>query len=287
MRQTFLAAFALACSCSCSCAKEPAPPARAPVAQSGAAALADSDPSGRVAEKIDASQYSYLRLETASGEVWAAVPKSRVEVGAQATIRGAMWMTEFKSATLSRTWARIAFGTLEGESPAAPSTGASTGASPQKESGHPAGMFAEEAAHAFPSQSPRAVPSQSPQALPPQSPHALPSVAVAAEPKLTRAAAPEGRTIAEVYAQRASLKDRTVVVRGRIVKEIDGVMGKSFLHLRDGSGSGPSADLAVSTDTAASVGDVVLMTGTVHLDRDLGAGYRYEILIEDAQIKKE
>ena len=104
---------------------------------------------------------------------------------------------------------------------------------------------------------------------------------------LHRVATREGRTIAEIYAQRAALKDQSVSVRGRVVKSINGVLGKNWLHLQDGTGTGPTADLAVTSDAAAAVGDVVVATGLVHLDRDLGSGYRYDVLVEDARLQKE
>ncbi len=263
MLHPFIVALALTMACS----RNPLPSEPPAVAVSSvAAATSESGLSGKVAEKIDASQYSYLRLETPSGEIWAAVPKSKIEVGAQATVLGASWMESFTSATLSRTWPRIAFGTLAGEAQAAPGMGASPGAGQAS-----AGMFAQEAAQVFPSQSPQTK-------APPSPPggFALPKVA-------TR----EGRTIAELYARRAVLKDKRVSVRGKVVKATDGVLGKNWLHLQDGTGSGPTGDLAVTSDSTAKVGDVVVVTGMMHLDRDLGSGYRYDILLEDAELKKE
>lgn len=247
MPRTFPAALALALACS----RSPLPVAPAAVATSAVApaavapaavaafpvAAAPREPAlrGRVAEKIDAGQYTYLRLETPAGESWAAVPKANLEVGAQAIVLGAAWMENFTSATLSRTWPRIAFGTLASETPAA---------APEGPDG--AGGLAQ------------------------------PKVA-------TR----EGRTIAEIYARRSALKGKRVAVRGKVVKAVGGVLGKTWLHLQDGTGSGPSADLAVTSAGTAKVGDVVVATGLVHLDRDLGSGYRYDILLEDAELKKE
>jgi len=65
------------------------------------------------------------------------------------------------------------------------------------------------------------------------------------------------------------------------------VLGKNWLHLRDGTGEGASSDLAVASGETAAVGDTVLVSGTVRLDRDLGAGYHYDVIIEDAQLKTE
>ncbi len=263
MLRTIVVALALALACG----KQPSRTEPTVVATTAAAAapiaatVVPGEPAltGRIEEKIDASTYSYLRLMTRTGEVWAAVPKSNLKVGAQATVVGANWMEDFTSSTLSRTWPRIAFGTLAGD--AEPATESSPSASPGQAG---AGMFAQQAAKSFPSQAP---------------------AEVQAGPALHKVGTHEGRTIAEIYAQKVALKDKSVTVRGKVVKAVSGVMGKNWLHLQDGTGTGPSADLAVTTDGDAKVGDVVVATGTVHLDRDLGSGYRYDILVEDAQLQ--
>ena len=262
MLRTWMIALSLALACARQPAASAPPVAATSVATTAATPPAEGSLSGRVAEKIDASQYTYLRLNTASGEVWAAVPKSNIAVGAETTVVGANWMENFTSATLGRTWPRIAFGTLaEEDAPAAPGARAPAaglaGATPPTPAGatpghSSAGMFAQQAAA-----------------------------------PLHRASTREGRTIAEIYAQRAALKDQSVSVRGRVVKSINGVLGKNWLHLQDGTGTGPTADLAVTSDAAAAVGDVVVATGLVHLDRDLGSGYRYDVLVEDARLQKE
>ena len=79
-----------------------------------------------------------------------------------------------------------------------------------------------------------------------------------------------------------------VVVRGKVVKYTGEVLGKNWIHLRDGSGSAAdgSDDILVTTKNEAKIGDVVLVKGVVHLDRDFGAGYAYQVLIEDASLQK-
>ena len=51
--------------------------------------------------------------------------------------------------------------------------------------------------------------------------------------------------------------------------------------------AGESSDLTVASEQTASVGDTVLVSGTVKLDRDLGAGYHYAVIVEDAQIQPQ
>lgn len=41
--------------------------------------------------------------------------------------------------------------------------------------------------------------------------------------------------MAEIVTQKAALKDKSVLVRGKIVKFNAGIMGKNWIHLRDGS----------------------------------------------------
>ena len=77
-------------------------------------------------------------------------------------------------------------------------------------------------------------------------------------------------------------------MRGKVVKYTPAVMGKNWVHLRDGSGTHEKAndDLTVTTSGSAAVGDVVLVKGVVHLDRDFGAGYSYAVIIEDASLSR-
>jgi len=63
------------------------------------------------------------------------------------------------------------------------------------------------------------------------------------------------------------------------------VLGKNWLHLKDGSGKPGSDDLTVTTTQHAAVGDVVTIKGVVHLDRDFGSGYSYAVLIEEALLE--
>jgi tRNA U54 and U55 pseudouridine synthase Pus10 len=105
--------------------------------------------------------------------------------------------------------------------------------------------------------------------------------------KVAKAAGPDARTVAEVYAQRAQLKGKPVVVQGKVVKVSNNIMGKNWVHLRDGSGSESDGtnDLLVTTKNAAQTGVVVTVRGVVHTDVDLGMGYTYKALVEDATLK--
>lgn len=109
-----------------------------------------------------------------------------------------------------------------------------------------------------------------------------------ADVSVPKAEGPEGRTVAEVITSRAELKDKSVTVRARVVKFNSAIMGKNWLHVRDGSGSAAehTNDLLITSNQAAKVGDILTLRGTVRTDKDFGYGYFYGVLVEDAVIQQ-
>jgi hypothetical protein len=203
---------------------------------------------GEVLEVKDVESYTYLRLKTADGETWAAVGKAPLKKGAKVTIENVMVMTNFESKALKKTFPTIVFGTLAG-------TGAKgAGAADQMAATH----------------------------------SGQPKVEFTGDVKVPKASGPDARTVAEVIAKSAELKDKTVLIRGKVVKFSGGIMSKNWIHLRDGSGSAADKtdDLLVTTVAEAKVGDVVVVKGVVHTDKDFGAGYAYKVLVEEATLQK-
>ena len=216
-------------------------------AHSAAAAQPESQLKGKVIERLDAGEYSYLRLSTSTGEVWAAVPKTGVKAGEEVAIANPMPMDGFETKTLNRKFDRIYFGTL------------------QQAEGADSAQLMQEA-------------------------HSGMSEPASVGPiKVEKAAGPEGRTVGEVYAQKLQLKDRTVAVRGKVVKVNANIMGKNWIHLQDGTGDlkAKTNDLTVTSEGSASVGDTVVVKGVVHMDKDLGMGYFFPIIVEDAVVLKQ
>jgi membrane protein implicated in regulation of membrane protease activity len=239
-------------------------------ATKAAAPAAALSVTGIVLETMDSGGYTYMKLKTDQGEVWSAVNQTKVKKGQTVTIGTPMYLDNFQSKTLNRTFDRIIFGTLAASGAAAPQGAATASSGGELPPGHPAmggatkdSMAAQHSAAANPQ-------------------------ADAAPIKVARAEGPTGKTVAELYAQRATLKDKEVAVRGKVVKVTPEVMGKNWLHLHDGSGSAAKKDndITVTTSGTAAVGDVVLVKGIVHLDRDFGAGYTYSVIIEDAKVSK-
>ena len=94
---------------------------------------------------------------------------------------------------------------------------------------------------------------------------------------------PGGITIAELYGAKDDYSGKKVVIRGQVTKFNSGIMGSNWAHIQDGSGE-EKYDLTVTTSETVKVGEVVTFEGTVSLNKDFGAGYKYEVLIEQAKL---
>jgi hypothetical protein len=121
-----------------------------------------------------------------------------------------------------------------------------------------------------------------------KAPHPMPAPEGAPVDVSGVARAEGGKTVAEVFAEKDSLAGKPVTLRGKVVKSNIGIMGKNWIHVRDGSGSDGSNDLTVTTVSAQpNVGDTVVITGPVSVNKDFGMGYQYDVIVEDAQVTIE
>ncbi len=212
---------------------------------------------GTVLESHDSAGYTYVRLKTEDGERWAAVAQAKVVKGQTVKVDVQMMADNFESKTLNRKFDTIAFGTIAGQASAEPAQVASK----------PSGS----------------------KSMPPPMTSAAQHMTTPGAPSVSvpRAEGKDARTIGELLTSRASLDGQSVTLRGKVVKFNSGIMGKNWMHLRDGSKAGAEdADITVTTDAVAAVGDVVIVKGKVSVDKDFGAGYRYAVIIENAQVSK-
>ena len=104
-----------------------------------------------------------------------------------------------------------------------------------------------------------------------------PACAVAAEDNL--------KTVADINQNMTTLAGQTVSAQGKVVKVNNGIMGRNFVHIQDGTGDDTSNNLMVTSKQTAKVGDQIAISGVVVLNRDFGGGYSYPLLIEDASIE--
>lgn len=235
-------------------------PGKPSSAENALAETKDADSlSGKVVETMEAGGYTYVCLEKNGAKTWVAVPLTKVKVGEEMAFQPGQEMANFKSRTLNRTFEKIYFSGGLVAKQAAAKDEAVKGAHGGKSIDEMKGKTAD----------------------------AAPKAAATESIKVEKAAGPNGYTVAELYGKKESLDKKKVVVRGKVVKVSTGIMGKTWVHLRDGSGdaAADTNNLVVTTQDVPAVGDVVTASGTLYKDKDFGAGYKYNLIIEEASLK--
>jgi hypothetical protein len=237
---------------------EPSTPSSAEKALDDASSL-----SGKVVETMDAGGYTYVLLEKNGKKTWVAVPQMKVTVGQEIAFGPGMEMANFPSRTLNRTFEKIFFtgGPLK----------------PQAANKNEEAVKNAHGGKSFEELKGKEAPSIS--SITPPVPDNV---------KVDKATGPNAYTVAELYGKKDALDKQKVVVRGKVVKVSSGIMGKTWVHLRDGSGSADQKtnNLVVTTQDVPTVGDVVTVSGTLYKDKDFGAGYLYALIMEEASLLK-
>lgn len=220
-------------------------------AESAPAANASGQFSGKVVESMNAAGYTYVLVDTGSKKVWAAAPQFPVKKGDSVSVSESMPMEHYHSKTLNRDFDLVYF----------------TGSVAVNGSQSGAGGNLNEL----------------PKGHPPLGTASTPSKVDFSGLKPAKG----GKTVAAICQNREKLKGQEVTVRGKVVKFNANILGRNWLHIRDGSGTEGSNDLLVTSPATAKVGDTVLVTGKVATDKDFGAGYKYGVLLEDAKVVVE
>lgn len=206
---------------------------------------------GTVVETMNTVGYTYVQVDTGKEKIWAAGPEREIKVGDKVIIPTGMVMEKYHSKTLNRDFDKLYFVSAivkEGETAG----------------GSKAGM----------------------------SSHGMSAPAAKSEPPATVKAgsikkAANGNTVEEIFATKQKLAGKKVTVRGQVVKFAAGIMGKNWLHIQDGTGKAGTNDLTITTSSTAKNGDMVLVSGVLAVDKDFGHGYKYDVIIEDANVKVE
>jgi len=221
---------------------------------------------GTVVETMDAGGYTYVLLDMGDQQRWVAGPEATVAVGDKLITGAGMEMQNFKSNAMDRTFEVIWFvgsfepddGHTHASSPAS--------ASPQDGDSKATGMGGGMGGMGGGASQHMTTDDAGVQGVEPVA---------------------GGLTVAQVYARAADLTDKTIKVRGRVVKFSRNIMGTNWLHIQDGTGSEGNHDLTITTEATAQIGDLVLIEGPVSVDRDFGAGYRYSVIMEGAAVTVE
>lgn len=93
-------------------------------------------------------------------------------------------------------------------------------------------------------------------------------------------------TIAELYANKGAYSGKSVIITGEVTRYNPGIMNRNWIHIQDGTADGNNFDLTVTSQDQAAVGDQVVVEGMLALDRDFGAGYFYDLIVEEASVSR-
>jgi hypothetical protein len=206
-----------------------------------------SESTGTVIATEQADPYTYVQIEIEGENIWFAVPAATFTLGEEVfSPSGGLPMKDFYSKTLDRTFDMVYFaGSIKRVN------------APEVEALPPGHPPIDEAKTPSPD-----------------------------EIDLSGIEPPEGgKTVAEIFREKDTLAGNPVLVRGKAVKVANGILGKNWIHLRDGSGENGSNDLTVTTTNNVSVGALITVKGILALDRDFGSGYKYDVLLENADIQ--
>jgi hypothetical protein len=211
---------------------------------------------GTVVSTKDASNYTYLEIKGKDGVFWAAVPQAKVATGASVELIGPIPMKNFDAKVLGKKFETIIFagGVMVN------------------------GKQAEAAAGTAPANS-ASNPQQKEPAIDASAHMKADTATDASEVKKAEG----GVTIAEILANPASFKDKKVLLRTKVTKFLPEIMKKNWLHLKDASAK--EKDIVATTADQFKVGDIVLIEGIVKTNQDLGFGYKYDVLIEEVNVK--
>lgn len=229
---------------------------------------------GKVLETIDAASYTYVNVDTGGATQWVAVPETELEVGQEVSFESGMEMKNLESKTLGRTFDSVIFSRGEMAS------GADVPAAAEGSAGSFEDALREETA------GPAAAHADMPADMP-ISGGSMAAIVPSSDVQVEKAAGENAYTVGELHDKRNELDNQKVLVRGKVMKVSSMIMGKNWVHIQDGTGDAGknTHDLVVTTMAEPEKDAVVVVEGTLHADRDFGAGYRYDVIIEDAEFK--
>lgn len=244
-----------------------------------APATATSQPAGvvkgTVKEVLQTTSYTYLLLQQEGADQWVAVPSMQAKPGDTYYYKGGVKMDKFQSKELNRTFETVLF--LEKVSADAASADAPAHPAATQDAGMQTPATADQQQQ--PTMQDNSTQGATGQGQYTRTPPDIEKKNV----KIAKAGG--GITIRELYAGKKSFAGKTVKISGEVTKFTPAVMNKNWIHIQDGTDDNGKFDLVVTSDKEVKVGDKITVEGKVSLDKDLGYGYFFDVIVEDANIK--
>lgn len=208
---------------------------------------------GTVTFAQNAGGYSYIKIKESGKEVWLAALPMKVSVGDEIEYTGGDVMSNFQSKAMNRTFESIHFVSRV----------------------HVVGKDALQS-------------TVQKDVMPKDEVHkGIKAAKDATPPKPGEIVKPrDAKSVEELFREKEKLKGSRVVVRAKIMKVSKNILGKNWITLADGTGNLPDDRIVAATMETPSVGDIVTTSGILKTNVNLGAGYLYKAVIEDARFSK-
>ena len=219
-----------------------------------------------VQEVLQASEYTYLHSKENGNEVWLAVPSMQAKAGDTYYYEGGIEMKKFESKELSKVFESIILLEKLNTEPKS----SAVVATEKQYTNTPA----EDHATATKDESSATSENYKRKATAPE------------KKEIKIKAADGGMTIAKLFSGKDGLSGKTVKIKGQVVKYTPAVMNKNWIHIQDGTDLNGKFDLAVTSTNEVKVGDIVTFEGKISLNKDLGYGYFFDVIMEDAVVKQ-
>ena len=198
-----------------------------------------------VNEMLPTERYIYLRVSEGGKEFWIATRKQDIEKGATYFYRGGLLKTNFESKEYKRVFDTIYL---------------------------VSNLVAEDhSKHAASLDGPG---TKTPQVLP----------AKEDIPTHTEKVVEHKGTlkISELLKDPGKFEGHTVQISGTCVKVNPNIMDRNWIHIQDGSKD--DFDLVVTSRTFVPEGSAITIRAVVSINRDFGAGYKYDLILENGTL---
>ncbi len=200
-----------------------------------------------VLEIIQTSKYTYLKVSENYGQRWVAVSKTDAVVGDKYYYDKALPMKNFWSKELERNFESVDFINHISKTPM--TSDVSSASAMMNPHGH-SGKVKEV---------------QLPEVSVPKSGSEL--------------------TIAQIFSNPQNFANNEVDIKGMVTKVNKNIMGRNWIHIQDGTRYNNSFDLTITSSQMPELNQIVSFKGLVHLNKDFGSGYFYDVIMEDAVLK--
>ena len=218
---------------------------------------------GTVIYTKNAGNYTYIRLKEAGKKIWLATSPLQVSVGDPIEYVGGDVMKKFESKAMNKTFDEIRFVTR---------------IRVVKNGPLPDNQAMASIAH------PKSASKEDPKESAKDSPGKSPVAAVPQKGEIKKGE--KEKTVEEIFSGREQLKDRPVTLRGKVIKVSRNILKKNWITLSDGTGTAPDDRIVAVTTDLATPGTVAAVTGILKTNVNLGAGYKYKVLIDESRFEK-